>query len=47
MPRLPRPDDLFRLRIATEPRLSPHGRLAVVTLQPVALGFDGYRTRCC
>ena len=43
MPRPPRPDDLYRLRIATEPRLSPDGRLAVVTLQTVAPGFDGYR----
>jgi dipeptidyl aminopeptidase/acylaminoacyl peptidase len=41
--RPPRPDDLFRLRIATEPRLSPDGKLAVVTLQTVAPGFDGYR----
>ena len=31
MPRAPRPDDLYRLRIATEPRLSPDGRVAVVT----------------
>ena len=43
MPRAPRPDDLYRLRIATEPRLSPDGRIAVVTLQTVAPGFDGYR----
>ena len=43
MPRAPRPDDVYRLRIATEPRLSPDGRLAVVTLQTVAPGFDGYR----
>ena len=43
MTRAPRPDDLYRLRIATEPRLSPDGRLAVVTLQTVAPGFDGYR----
>ena len=43
MPRAPRPDDLYRLRIATEPRLSPDGRVAVVTLQTVAPGFDGYR----
>ncbi|MEA2619822.1 MAG: hypothetical protein QOC97_595, partial [Chloroflexota bacterium] len=43
MPRPPRPDDLYRLRIATEPRLSPDGRLAVVTLQTVSPGFDGYR----
>src|SRR5512146_1809392 len=43
MPRAPRPDDVYRLRIATEPRLSPDGRLAVVTLQTVAPGFGGYR----
>jgi dipeptidyl aminopeptidase/acylaminoacyl peptidase len=42
-PRPPRPDDLYRLRVATEPRLSPDGRLAVVSLQTVAPGFDGYR----
>ncbi len=44
MPRSPRPDDLYRLRIATEPRLSPDGRSVVVTLQTVAPGYDGYRT---
>ena len=43
MPRAPRPDDLYRLRIATEPRLSPDGRHAVVVVQTVAPGFDGYR----
>jgi dipeptidyl aminopeptidase/acylaminoacyl peptidase len=43
VPRPPRPDDLYRLRVAAEPRLSPDGRLAVVTLQTVAPGFDGYR----
>lgn len=43
MPRAPRPDDLYRLRVATEPRLSPDGRLAVVTLQTVAPGSNGYR----
>ena len=43
MPRAPRPNDLYRLRIATEPRLSPDGKHAVVTLQTVAPGFDGYR----
>ena len=43
MPRAPRPDDVYRLRIATEPQLSPDGRLAAVTLQTVARGFDGYR----
>ncbi len=43
MPRAPRPDDLYRLRIATEPRLSPDGRHAVVAVQTVAQRFDGYR----
>ena len=43
MPRPPRPDDLFRLRIATEPQLSPDGRSVALTLQTVAPGFDGYR----
>jgi len=42
--RSPRPEDLYRLRVATEPRLSPDGRWAVVTLQTVAPGYDGYRT---
>jgi len=44
VPRSPRPDDLYRLRIATEPRLSPDGRAVVVTLQTVAPGYDGYRS---
>mgnify|MGYP002336212769 CR=1 FL=1 len=43
MPRRPRPDDLYRLRIATDPRLSPDGRWVVVTVQTVAPGYDGYR----
>ncbi len=43
MTRAPRPDDVYRLRVATEPRLSPDGRLAVVTLQTVAAGYDAYR----
>jgi dipeptidyl aminopeptidase/acylaminoacyl peptidase len=43
LPRAPRPDDVYRLRIATEPQLSPDGLLAVVTLQTVSPGFDGYR----
>ena len=43
MPRPPRPEDLYRLRIPTDPRLSPDGRWAVVTLQTVAPTYDGYR----
>jgi dipeptidyl aminopeptidase/acylaminoacyl peptidase len=31
------------LRVATEPRLSPDGAVAVATVQTVAPGFDGYR----
>jgi dipeptidyl aminopeptidase/acylaminoacyl peptidase len=42
--RPPRPDDLYRLRVATSPRLSPDGRSVVVTLQTVAPDYEGYRT---
>ena len=45
MPRAPRPDDLYRLRIATEPRLSPDGSVAVVTLQTVAPASTATATR--
>ena len=38
-----RPEDLYRFRIATEPRLSPDGTLAVFTVQTVAPTKDGYR----
>ena len=44
MPRPPRPEDLYRLRVATEPRLSPDGRFVAVTLQTVAPAYDGYRS---
>ena len=37
------PEDLYRFRIATEPRLSPDGRRAVFTVQTVAPTKDGYR----
>jgi dipeptidyl aminopeptidase/acylaminoacyl peptidase len=43
VPRAPRPDDLSRLRVASEPRLSPDGRHAVVVIQTVAPGSEGYR----
>jgi dipeptidyl aminopeptidase/acylaminoacyl peptidase len=43
VPRPARPDDLYRLRVATEPRLSPDGRWAVVTLQTVAPTYDAYQ----
>src|SRR6185436_10429515 len=44
VPRPPRPDDLYRLRVATEPRLSPDGGFVAVTLQTVAPTYDAYRT---
>ena len=44
MSRPPRPEDLYRLRVATAPRLSPDGRSVVVTLQTVAPDYEGYRT---
>jgi Tol biopolymer transport system component len=34
---------VYRLRVATEPRLSPDGRYAVITLQTVAPTYDAYR----
>ncbi len=43
MARPPRPEDLYRLRIASEPRLSPDGRWAVIVVQTVAPAFDAYR----
>jgi dipeptidyl aminopeptidase/acylaminoacyl peptidase len=43
MPRPPRPDDLARLRIPTDPRLSPDGSLAAFTVQTPAPANDGYR----
>ena len=43
MTRVFRPDDLYGFRIATDPRLSPDGSLAVFTVQTVAPAKDGYR----
>jgi dipeptidyl aminopeptidase/acylaminoacyl peptidase len=43
VPRPPRPEDLYRLRVAAEPCLSPDGRWAVVTLQSVGPTYDEYR----
>jgi dipeptidyl aminopeptidase/acylaminoacyl peptidase len=37
------PDDLARIRVATEPVLSPGGRLVAFTVQTVAPRRDGYR----
>ena len=43
MLRPPTPDDLYRLRIPTDPHLSPDGRLAALTVQVAAPKRDGYR----
>jgi len=43
MPRPASPEDLYRLRVATDPRLSPDGRTIVFVIQTVAPTFDGYR----
>ncbi len=42
--RAPAPEDLYRIRVATDPRLAPDGRSVVWTLQNVAPAHDGYRT---
>jgi dipeptidyl aminopeptidase/acylaminoacyl peptidase len=41
-PRPLQPDDLYRLRVASQVRLAPDGRLAVVVLQEAAARRDGY-----
>ena len=38
-----RPDDLYGIRVAADPRLAPDGSLAVFTVQTVAPSRDGYR----
>jgi dipeptidyl aminopeptidase/acylaminoacyl peptidase len=43
MARAPRPDDIYRFRLATQPAISPDGRFVAFTLQTVAPGKDGYR----
>src|SRR5436190_9320802 len=43
MTRPARPDDLYALRIATDPRLSVDGRWIAFTMQTVAKKRDGYR----
>ena len=42
--RPPRPDDLYRLGIPTEPRLSPDGASVTFTVKRVGASFDKYRT---
>ena len=41
--RAPTPDDMYRLRVPTDPRLSPDGAFVAFTVQSVAPTFDGYR----
>jgi dipeptidyl aminopeptidase/acylaminoacyl peptidase len=43
MPRPPQPDDLYRLRVPLDPRLTPDGSTVVFTLMTVAAAGDGYR----
>ena len=43
MSRPVRPEDLYDLRIATDPALSPDGRLVAFTVQVAAPRRDGYR----
>ena len=43
MPRSARPDDLYRLAVPTDPRLSPDGRTVAFTVKRSAVGRDGYR----
>jgi dipeptidyl aminopeptidase/acylaminoacyl peptidase len=42
--RAPRPDDLYRLAIPTDPRLSPDGSAVTFTVQRVGATYDKYRT---
>ncbi len=42
MPRSLQPDDLYRLRVPSQVRLAPDGRLAVFALQAAAASRDGY-----
>lgn len=44
MPRPARPEDLYRLRIPFDPRLSPDGRMVAFTVKTTAPGKDAYRT---
>ena len=43
MPRPARPDDLYRLSVPFDPRLSPDGRLVAFSVKRTAVGRDGYR----
>ena len=41
--RPPQPEDLYRFRIPTRPRLSPDGEQVAFVVQTVAPAFDAYR----
>ncbi len=43
MPRAALPDDIYRLQVPFEPRLSPDGRTVAFTVKRSAVGLDGYR----
>jgi dipeptidyl aminopeptidase/acylaminoacyl peptidase len=43
MPRAPRAQDLYELRVPTEVAISPDGELVAFTVKSVAPGKDGYR----
>ena len=43
MPRPARPDDVYRLSVPFDPRLSPDGRFVAFTVKRSAVGRDGYR----
>ncbi len=43
MPRPAQPDDLYRLHVPTDPRLSPDGRWVAFTVTRAAVANDGYR----
>jgi dipeptidyl aminopeptidase/acylaminoacyl peptidase len=42
--RAPRPADLYRIAVPTDPRLSPDGSAVTFTVQTVGAGYDKYRT---
>ncbi len=44
MARPPLPEDVYRLRVPGDPRLSPDGSRVAFTLQTAAPAFDGYRS---
>ena len=43
MPRPARPDDLYRLAVPYDPRLSPDGSRVVFSVKRTSVGKDGYR----